>query len=358
MRRREGHARLLVAAVAASVLGALAYTGPAARAADPPHWSGASLTVDCTSQCHTPHQAAGGALTSVAGNVNLCQSCHNGTGLASGLPLNNADKAVPGSTGTSHGFGVAALNAGVGAQSPLSQEMALRIMDGGVVCSTCHNQHATGASFGGASRISPARKITANGSTGTVTSGGTLTGSSGYWYLLEITTPGAAGAARFRWSKDNGTTWMATNVLASTTAVALDNGVSVSFSAAGSFASAERFELSAAFPFLRAGIDEGDNTTGARFCRDCHRDWAMDHAGARTYTGAYRSHPVGVSLNANAAGYDRATPLDGNGLAQGGAGDGNATNDLRLDAGGRVQCLSCHGVHYADGNTLTVDRPQ
>jgi len=37
--------------------------------------------------------------------------------------------------------------------------------------------------------------------------------------------------------------------------------------------------------------------------------------------------------------------------------DGNPSNDLAFDGSGNVQCLSCHGVHYADSNTLTVDAP-
>jgi len=49
-------------------------------------------------------------------------------------------------------------------------------------------------------------------------------------------------------------------------------------------------------------------------------------------------------------GYDRAAPLDGDG----GVDDGNDSNDLVLD-GVLVQCLSCHGVHFVDSNTLTVD---
>ena len=67
---------------------------------------------------------------------------------------------------------------------------------------------------------------------------------------------------------------------------------------------------------------------------------------------------MGVGLDTNAKGYDRATPLDGNGADQGAAGaDSNPTNDLPLDGSGNVQCLSCHAVHYADSNTLTVDGP-
>ena len=70
------------------------------------------------------------------------------------------------------------------------------------------------------------------------------------------------------------------------------------------------------------------------------------------------SHPVGIPLNANGAGYDRGVPLDGNGLPQGLPGaDGNASNNLKLDSGNRIQCLTCHGVHYADGNTLSEDGP-
>ena len=77
--------------------------------------------------------------------------------------------------------------------------------------------------------------------------------------------------------------------------------------------------------------------------------------GTRDYDGAMKSHPVGVTLNANGRGYDRGVPLDGNGGDQGVSGDSNSTNDLKLDAGGRVQCLTCHGVHGADSNTQTVD---
>ena len=84
----------------------------------------------------------------------------------------------------------------------------------------------------------------------------------------------------------------------------------------------------------------------------------MDHDTVRTYDGNFKSHPVGVALDANGMGYDRSVPLDGNGAPQGAAGeDSNPTNDLLLDSGGFVQCLTCHGVHYVDSNTLTVDGP-
>lgn len=317
----------------------------AAGAADPPHWY---FGIDCSS-CHTGHNAAGGNLTVSAGNVNLCQSCHNPGGLASRLPVNSSDVAQPGVGGTSHGFDVAATSALFGALPPNHAEMSARVMGGNVVCSTCHDQHASLAATGGRVRVSPPERLTALGSTGSVTTGGTFTGTAGASYLIEIT----MADSRFRYSKDAGTTWMAEQNLGA--GVALDSGITVTFSG-GSFAVGERWRFTAAYPFLRAKLDEGANAVGDAYCRDCHRQWVMDHSSVESYNGAYKSHPVGQALGANGRGYDRTAPLDGNGAVQGGGGgDGVASSDLRLDAGGLVQCISCHGVHFADSNTQTED---
>jgi hypothetical protein len=310
-------------------------------------------SVSCSKGCHQLHQASGGTLTAWAGNVALCQSCHSGPGLAGALAIANVDSAVPGVRGSSHAFGAPAVNPAYGAAMPSNAEMLLRVMNNNVVCSTCHDQHTATPATGGRPRVSPARKITALGGTGIVSSGGTFTGATGFWYLVEIQTAGAVGIARFRWSKDNGTSWMGSNLLTAATATTLDSGVTVAFGA-GSYAVGERWELSGSYPFLRAALDSGDNATGARFCRDCHSAWAQDHTAARTWDGTTKSHPVGVALNANGGGYDRPVPLDAHGLAQGGAGDGNASNDLRLDGGGRVQCLSCHSPHFAPSNSAAV----
>jgi hypothetical protein len=334
---------------------ALAPAGTA-RASDPPHWMSASIpeaSISCSKGCHQLHQASGGTLTAWAGNVVLCQSCHGGAGLASALAIANTDSAVPDVSGSSHAFGAPAVNAAYGAAMPSNPEMQLRIMNNNVVCSTCHDQHAATLATGGTPRISPAKKITALGSTGVVTSGGTFSGSTGFWYLVEIQAGGALATARFRWSKDNGISWMGSNLLTAATATALDSGVTVAFGA-GNYVVGERWELSGSYPFLRAALDSGDNATGARFCRDCHSAWAQDHTATHTWDGTLKSHPVGVAQNANGGGYDRAVPLDANGVSQGGAGDGNRTNDLRLDTGGRVQCLSCHSPHFAPGNSSAV----
>jgi hypothetical protein len=337
---------------AAAVLG-VGLAAASARASDPPHWSSASIpetSIGCATGCHQIHQAAGGTLTAYGENVTLCQSCHSGVGLASALAINRSDIAVPGQRGSSHAFAVQPVNAAYGAQAPTNTQMSLRVMGGYIVCSTCHDQHASTSALGGTPRISPARRITALGSTASVASGGTFTGTSGAWYLVEV----QAGNT-FRWSKDSGISWMAQGVAMSRgSAVALADGVTVTFSAANSFVTGERWELSGAYPFLRASLDSGDNATGDRFCRDCHASWTMDHVATRTWDGTMKSHPVGVGLNGNGDGYDRTVPLDANGAAQGGGGDANRANDLRLDAGGRVQCLSCHAPHFAPSNSAAV----
>jgi len=349
------HLMLSIAAVTITV----AWCPHLAVASDPPHGASTTVTNDCTTPCHVAHHAAGSGLTSSAGNVNLCQSCHNPSGIAGDLPINSSDSAVPGVRGTSHAFDAAAVNSLLGAQEPVNTAMQLRIMNGNVVCSTCHNQHTADASFGGRPRVSAAKQVTAFGSTGSLSSGGLFNGSSGVWFLVEVVTAGNQTSARFRYSKDNGTSWFPTPPASLTagTDVALDSGVTVSFGA-GSFATGERWEFSASWPFLRAAIDSGANGVGDAYCRDCHRSRVMDHNSVRNYDGSFKSHPVGVALDSNGMGYDRAVPLDGNGAPQGGAGvDSNPSNDLLLDSGGLVQCLTCHGVHYVDSNTLTVDGP-
>ena len=226
--------------VAVLTMGALA-VALATLGADPPHWSSATLNIDCSSQCHTLHHAAGGGLTSNASNINLCLSCHNPAGSASGMAVSNADKAIPGVLGSSHSFDATAVNAEYGAQAPMHAQMSLRLPGGNIVCSTCHDQHAAtpadpATANVGTPRISAAKKITSFLSTATVTSGGTFTGADGVWYLVEVQSV-APNPETFRWSKDNGVSWMAQGVaMARGTAVTLSpngNGATVTFGASG-----------------------------------------------------------------------------------------------------------------------------
>jgi predicted CXXCH cytochrome family protein len=336
---------------AAAAIGWLVLAASTVRA-DPPHWESSSIVIDC-STCHVTHAAPGGALTTSSGNVNLCQSCHSPSGLASDLPMNDADKAVPGVSGISHGYDVPTVNADLSTQDPEHLQMQRRVMDGNLVCSTCHDQHWSRAAERGTSRIGNARRLTSEGSSGTLTAGGDFDGAGGLWYLIDIVTAGDETGAIFRYSKDNGTTWFPDQTAG--TDVPLDNGVTVTFGA-GSFAVGEQWEFAASWPMLREPADQGANDTGDTFCRDCHRSWAMDHVDTQTWDGNPKSHPVGIVMGANGKSYDRTIVLDGNGAEQGSGGaDSNASNDLRFDAQDRVQCWTCHGIHTADSNTLTDD---
>jgi predicted CXXCH cytochrome family protein len=97
-------------------------------------------------------------------------------------------------------------------------------------------------------------------------------------------------------------------------------------------------------PFLRL-----DNSADA-LCLDCHRSRNMNSV--RTYTGNPLSHPVGVTFPADTTYHNPPLDVDGNPQPS----DLNTTNDFRLN-GGVVRCTSCHGVHYTDSNSGTVDEP-
>ena len=358
-----------------AVLVALVACAALAFASDPPHWTGPSLTITCGTQCHTLHAAPGGTLTQAASNAALCQSCHNSAGDAKRMPMDDAVKAVPGGGGSSHAFSVLAVNSAYGAGLPLDEEMKLRvacddglcdddaerIANGKVTCSTCHNQHTATAAIGGTAHISQPQKVTGTdlGGTGAVSSAGTFSGTEGKWYHLQIT----VDDSNFIWRSFDDTTnaWSAWSSPDSNigTGVALADGVTVSFDA-GTFLAGEEFELFASFPFLRVPPDDPGDGSGSHMCMQCHSERDMDHATVETHgygvdgvagggDDAFRSHPVGVSLNANSKGYDRSQPLDGDGSAD----DGNAFNDLAMDGNGNVHCLTCHGIHNAHSNTLS-----
>ena len=136
------------------------------------HWIGDELAIDCTSQCHVAHNAQGGQLGQAADNVNLCQSCHNSSGLAQELSIDAADMAIPDVSGIHHAFDVAAVNASFNTQRPSDTQMDLRVIDDNIVCSTCHNQHKAQQAFGGNSRVAPSKPTVDLGGTGNTTRAG------------------------------------------------------------------------------------------------------------------------------------------------------------------------------------------
>lgn len=77
--------------------------------------------------------------------------------------------------------------------------------------------------------------VTAAGTTPpTVTVSG-MPNYSGYSFKIEITTGGARGTAKFRWSVNGGVDWSGTNVTTAATVVLGDTGVTVAF-AVGTYA--------------------------------------------------------------------------------------------------------------------------
>lgn len=94
--------------------------------------------------CHMTHSALGESLTNTLGNSNLCLSCHVSSGAASAKPFINADKAIPGTSGTSHSWDAPSENTTYETEITTDPDMVLRIdtdNNDNITCSTCHNQH-------------------------------------------------------------------------------------------------------------------------------------------------------------------------------------------------------------------------
>lgn len=93
--------------------------------------------------CHMDHDYA--AYGTAAGNALLCMSCHKSGGTAAAFTFVEADKAIPGTSGTSHAWAKDAVNATYETSTPVDAEMALRIYSSQIVCSTCHDTHSNAA---------------------------------------------------------------------------------------------------------------------------------------------------------------------------------------------------------------------
>jgi predicted CXXCH cytochrome family protein len=311
------------ALLAATAIGLMA---SAAFALDPPHdFSNAVL---CTS-CHQGHKAPGGAITKVAGNGNLCMSCHNPAGPAAAKPFAQAHQALPGTTGTSHRW------------------------DSG-----------------------PSGHVTANPANlgaGTVQSDGLFTGRIERAYVITITGNGDVGSATFSWNDGAGASGGATTA----SSVAINAGLTLEFTNAAtspSFRTGDTYTLDvltdlrmpldasmlarmtiigenkaicsachdqhsqAHQPFDPSAPAYGGSGTGsgrhfqripnstAQMCRDCHA--------ARDVTSAVQgSHPIQVTIP---------------------GGDFQAPATLPLDPSARLQCPTCHAPHFASSGNANA----
>ncbi|UCG34020.1 MAG: hypothetical protein JSU68_05155, partial [Phycisphaerales bacterium] len=101
-------------------------------------------TIIC-GRCHGITDEPGGHVGLVEGQTNMCMSCHTAGGQALELPIHELDRpAAQGGQGTSHAWGVAAVNPGAQSEGP-TPGGALELYvdaDGNIKCATCHDQHS------------------------------------------------------------------------------------------------------------------------------------------------------------------------------------------------------------------------
>ena len=336
-------------------------------AVDPPH-SGPKTPQDFCRACHVVHGAPGASLTSVAGNANLCISCHTIGGTASNKPFSGTMQAVPGVSGSSHRWdgGMPAVSSpsntyGLRAVSNVTSTIirnALTLFGGISVCSVCHNPH---------SQASAAWDIFAGPFTGL------RGGDSGAASAAGTSTTIVDSTKASFWTANAWQNYFV-KILSSATTSNVGQVRLISSN------TTTRLTVSSAYP---APIQAGDKyeIVGRHFqitaddvnqmCEDCHYYRVQNHSRIEGSDPSYPangtnvfSHPVGQSLNANGKSYDRPAPLDANGAAQsgtrsavGGESPDNAANNLVMDSGNAVRCLTCHRVHYGDSNGLSNGLP-
>lgn len=360
--RRIGRIIILLAAAALPA---------SALAVDAPH-----ATIESCSGCHMGHNAPGGSLTKRAGMLDLCNTCHqNFTTFGGAWAL--ADQAAPGARGNSHSWSGLATNRGAKAPSasssdPVEAQMGRYLVDGASLkCTTCHDVHqadAVAEAGRGTQHVSAVTAPMSNTGNGAITVNPPAAGAAAKGYRIEITATGTLTTARFRLSNDNGSTWWGcsapgayvayvaspSNACTTAATVRLNDGTNVTVAlAAGTYNAGDRWDFYVSYPFLRVA-----HTGDAKLCTTCHPDRNMSVAningtGPHQGTGApvvpwttVNHHPVGASIIP-------ARTLDANGGAAG--SDGNASNDLVLGSHGGVTCLTCHRMHNADSNSMTVD---
>jgi len=302
-----------------------------AGAMDPPH-----VTNNCAS-CHITHNSLGNNLTAVAGNANLCESCHMSGGSASTLPFSESDQAL----------------AWPGLPSNILQGGSSHRWDSGV---------AGHVSF---------RHGALTSSTGRVLSGGVYTGAYPKAYSVVITNAGNAGTARFSWSPSLGIGG-GTNILTGTN-VPLNEGITLTFAngTGSSFQVGDRWNIyvrtDIRSPTLSNLLTDANGQVTCSTCHDVHSQiYAPFDTNAPAYTGPgsgsgrhylYASNNteqmcvdchVARAVTNSLSGSHPVGILITTGLLY------KTTTVLPLEKGtGAMGCMTCHKVHYApstDGN--------
>jgi len=337
-----------------------------ATAIDAPH--DATFSDGNCNNCHTMYDLSASGTPDYD---RACLSCHNSKpGGPSGFPWLTADQAKPGVTGNHHNWSALAANDKYGTTAG-----AAHLVDGRLQCETCHDPHKSSPQYLPTAQHTSIPVGTAvnqsGGPAGTAQMTLLTPGASAKGYRVSIQTVVAGGGtfiishdfglATPSWFNWNGTAWVAGTATGAGMAysngasVALDDpAVTVQFTA-GAVVGAY-WDFFVAYPFLRG------SAVADALCGSCHANRMLDNTKSGGLDSLVRpngsrlfSHPVNVALGVNGRGTDltAATMLDTTGVAQAG-GDGNKSNDLKLDAGA-VRCTTCHAIHNADSNSLSVD---
>lgn len=264
---------------------ALALGCGAAWAVDPPH--DIANGINCVN-CHTPHGAAGGSITRVEGNPNLCMSCHNPAGLAAPKPFNDADQALPGLQGTSHRW------------------------DSGP------SGHVEAA--------------LANSSSGTLRSGGAFAGRIEKTYTITILTGGDSGTAVFDWTDSDGFSGFD----ATGAGIPLADGLVLDFQngpASPSFVAGDSWTLFVRTDLRVPIIDDPFEDQMSRRMYDLFRN------PDRTWNFTYSKAVCSACHDQHS---QEKQPFDPAALPYAGAGSGEGRHFQRQDNGGNEMCKVCH----------------
>lgn len=317
-----------------------------AFAIDPPHGN------NCD-DCHTLHGSQGPSLTNDV-NSNLCMSCHTAGDVADAKRFDDTMQAIPGISGTSHRWDASMPatsdpnNAyGLRASADLNNELLKTYLiqfEDVVTCSVCHQQHEQ-RSF----TWDPFQETSGTATGGTTT---TLVHTGAGWGIdqwagYSVTVEYADLTQDRRWIRSNTVDTLTLN----------SNDPPFSQDVTGR-------------PYTINGgsFQRVDNDLN-QLCEDCHYYRVVPaQTDTRTWDGNKKSHPIVKDLTtevADPAQFVGAAPLENNGNAQAtapryhenGTGDTNITNNIVLDSSARLRCLSCHGIHYTDSDSSTVDQP-